>query len=61
MTKRSPLVVQYVENKKDHAKVGIIFYVGGKKRGKFLFDLKSIVKELGDIEPIKTNLNSLFS
>ncbi|MEJ2293813.1 MAG: hypothetical protein P8Y23_03510 [Candidatus Lokiarchaeota archaeon] len=60
MTKRSPLVVQYVENKKDHANVGIIFYIEGKKREKFLLDLNKIVKELGDIELFKTKLNPLI-
>lgn len=60
MTKRSPLVVQYIENKMDRTKIGIVFYVGGKKRDKFLLELKRIVKEQGDVKFIKTNLNSLI-
>ena len=61
MTKRSPFVVQYVENKKAHTKVGIIFYIEGKKKEKFLLDLKNIVKELGDVELFKTKLNPLIT
>jgi len=59
MTKLSPLVVQYVENEKDHSRLGQVFYIEGKKKEKFLLDLENIVKDLRDKELIRNSINSL--
>ncbi|MFW9866024.1 MAG: hypothetical protein ACFFEN_07985 [Candidatus Thorarchaeota archaeon] len=60
MTK-NPLVIQYVENKKDHTRVGKVFYVEGKKREKFVLDLENSVKVLDDEEQIRNTINSLIN
>ena len=59
MKKRFPLIVQYIEKKRDHMRSGKIFYINGEKKEKFLSKLDEYVKDIDNEELFRNNLHSL--